>query len=182
MDLIHRNLSLCSDCSTPPSPDEVGNQFGPGGILLLDDYPHTGGWQGMYYHILGKIGAHQEWFYHTHVVPHVPYGDSAHTKVEREFHRTNLDATLKAERPGIILALGGTAAQFLINKTGIKYRRGQLEMYNKVPLLLTYDMGYLLGAREKSAESDVANDFVKACQYAQEFADSAKPEQNFGGI
>ena len=132
--------------------------------------------------MFASLGAEREWFYFTNTVADRPPENRNPTKTEMEFHRPLFDATLEEEKPGIIVALGAVPAKFLTGKDGIKKRRGQLQLYNKVPVVLTYHPAYLMRTHSKVDSDAVRADLLWACQLASQFANNQQPQMTFTGF
>ena len=199
MKRIYRDSSHCNECSlrderwSPlPVPDEKGDEFGKGGVLLLGEAPgyneqqqlhpfagESGRWLEW---LFASLGAEREWFYFTNTVADRPPENRNPTKTEMEFHRPLFDASLEEEKPGIIVALGAVPAKFLTGKDGIKKRRGQLQLYNKVPVVLTYHPAYLMRTHNKVDSDAVRADLLWACQLASQFANNQQPQMTFTGF
>ena len=119
MKRIYRDSSHCNECSlrdvywSPlPVPDEKGDEFGKGGVLLLGEAPGFNEQQQLHPFagesgrglewLFASLGAEREWFYFTNTVPDRPPENRNPTKAEMEFHRPLFDATLEEEKPGIL--------------------------------------------------------------------------------
>ena len=79
--------------------------------------------------------------------PDMPVGASGNRKPTPEEMQTcipYLHEQIDLIRPRILVALGGTAMEGLLNKTGITKLRGNWHTYRGIPLLPTYHPSYLL--------------------------------------
>jgi uracil-DNA glycosylase family 4 len=63
-------------------------------------------------------------------------------------------------RPKVIVALGGTAVEGLLGKTGITKLRGQWQTYRETPLMPTYHPSYLLRNQSLSEKRKVWEDML----------------------
>jgi len=63
-------------------------------------------------------------------------------------------------RPKVIVALGGTAVEGLLGKTGITKLRGQWQTYRETPLMPTYHPSYLLRNQSLSEKRRVWEDML----------------------
>jgi DNA polymerase len=63
-------------------------------------------------------------------------------------------------RPRVIVALGGTAVEGLLNKTGITKLRGNWQTYRDTPLMPTYHPAYLLRNQSMSEKRKVWEDMM----------------------
>ena len=79
--------------------------------------------------------------------PHMPAGSSGNRKPTPEEMQTcipYLHAQIDLIQPKVLVALGGTAMEGLLGKTGIMKLRGQWHTYRGTPLMPTYHPAYLL--------------------------------------
>ena len=79
--------------------------------------------------------------------PDMPVGASGNRKPMPEEMQTcipYLHEQIDLIRPRVLVALGGTAMEGLLNKTGITKLRGNWHTYRGIPLMPTYHPSYLL--------------------------------------
>jgi DNA polymerase len=79
--------------------------------------------------------------------PDMPAGSSGNRKPTPEEMQTcipYLHAQIDVIRPRVLVALGGTAMEGLLSKSGIMKLRGQWHTYRGTPLMPTYHPAYLL--------------------------------------
>jgi DNA polymerase len=112
--------------------DETGRPFvGQAGKLLTD--------------ILAAIQLAREDVYICNVVKHRPPGNRTPLPDEVAACRPYLTRQLELIKPKVVLALGASAAQALLNtKLAIGKLRGSVHRYNGVPLVVTYHPAALL--------------------------------------
>ena len=67
-------------------------------------------------------------------------------------------------RPRVLVALGGTAMEGLLNKTGITKLRGQWHSYRGIPLMPTYHPSYLLRNQSLSEKRKVWEDMLQVME------------------
>lgn len=63
-------------------------------------------------------------------------------------------------KPKVLVALGGTAVEGLLNKTGIMKLRGQWQTYRGIPLMPTYHPAYLLRNQAMTEKRKVWEDML----------------------
>jgi DNA polymerase len=112
--------------------DETGRPFvGAAGELLNQ--------------ILGSIGLPRESVYIANIVKCRPPQNRKPLPDEAEACLPYLHRQIALIRPKVIVALGGTAAETLLNvKRGLGELRGQVHRYGRTPLIVTYHPAALL--------------------------------------
>jgi DNA polymerase len=95
--------------------------------------------------------------------PDMPAGSAGNRKPEPAEMQTcipYLHAQIDLIKPKVLVALGGTAMEGLLNKTGITKLRGQWHEYRGIPLMPTYHPAYLLRNQAMSEKRRVWEDFL----------------------
>jgi DNA polymerase len=67
-------------------------------------------------------------------------------------------------RPKVLVALGGTAMEGLLNKTGITKLRGNWHAYRGIPLMSTYHPSYLLRNQSLHEKRKVWEDMLQVME------------------
>jgi DNA polymerase len=95
--------------------------------------------------ILGSIGLPRESVYIANIVKCRPPQNRKPLPDEAEACLPYLHRQIALIRPKVIVALGGTAAETLLNvKRGLGELRGQVHRYGRTPLIVTYHPAALL--------------------------------------
>lgn len=95
--------------------------------------------------------------------PDMPPGSSGNRKPEPAEMQTcipYLHEQIDLIKPKVLVALGGTAMEGLLNKTGITKLRGQWHEYRGIPLMPTYHPAYLLRNQAMSEKRRVWEDML----------------------
>ena len=95
--------------------------------------------------------------------PHMPAGSSGNRKPTPEEMQTcipYLHAQIDLIQPKVLVALGGTAMEGLLGKTGITKLRGQWHTYRGTPLMPTYHPAYLLRNQSFAEKRKVWEDLM----------------------
>jgi uracil-DNA glycosylase len=112
--------------------DETGRPFVGRSGQLLD-------------RILDSIGLDRTLLYIANIVKCRPPGNRTPTSAEAEICGDHLSTQIDILEPGVILALGASAARHLLDtKSGIGMLRGKFHSYRGIPLLVTYHPAALL--------------------------------------
>jgi DNA polymerase len=95
--------------------------------------------------------------------PDMPAGSSGNRKPTPEEMQTcipYLHAQIDLIQPKVLVALGGTAMEGLLGKTGISKLRGQWHAYRGIPLMPTYHPSYLLRNQSNAEKRKVWEDLM----------------------
>jgi uracil-DNA glycosylase len=95
--------------------------------------------------------------------PDMPAGSSGNRKPTPEEMQTCipfLHEQIDLIKPKVLVALGGTAVEGLLNKSGITKLRGQWQEYRGIPLMPTYHPAYLLRNQSLSEKRRVWEDML----------------------
>ena len=95
--------------------------------------------------------------------PDMPAGSSGNRKPTPEEMQTcipYLHAQIDLIQPKVLVALGGTAMEGLLGKSGITKLRGQWHTYRGIPLMPTYHPAYLLRNQSPSEKRKVWEDMM----------------------
>jgi uracil-DNA glycosylase family 4 len=95
--------------------------------------------------------------------PDMPPGSSGNRKPTPDEMTTcipYLHEQIDLIRPKVLVALGGTALEGLLNKSGITKLRGQWQTYRGTPLMPTYHPAYLLRNQAMSEKRKVWEDMM----------------------
>jgi uracil-DNA glycosylase len=93
----------------------------------------------------------------------MPAGSSGNRKPTPEEMLTcipYLHAQIDLIQPKVLVGLGGTAIEGLLNKSGITKLRGQWHTYRGIPLMPTYHPAYLLRNQSMSEKRRVWEDLM----------------------
>jgi uracil-DNA glycosylase family 4 len=95
--------------------------------------------------------------------PDMPAGSSGNRKPTPEEMQTcipYLHAQIDLIQPKVLVALGGTAMEGLLGKSGITKLRGQWHSYRGIPLMPTYHPSYLLRNQSNAEKRKVWEDLM----------------------
>jgi uracil-DNA glycosylase len=95
--------------------------------------------------------------------PDMPAGSSGNRKPTPEEMQTcipYLHEQIDLIKPKVLVALGGTAMEGLLGKTGITRLRGQWHTYRGIPLMPTYHPAYLLRNSSNAEKRKVWEDLM----------------------
>jgi DNA polymerase len=95
--------------------------------------------------------------------PDMPAGSSGNRKptvAEMETCIPYLHAQIDLIQPKVLVALGSTALEGLLQKSGISKLRGQWQTYRGIPLMPTYHPAYLLRNQAPSEKRKVWEDLL----------------------
>jgi DNA polymerase len=95
--------------------------------------------------------------------PDMPAGSSGNRKPTSEEMQTcipYLHAQIDLIQPKVLVALGGTAVEGLLGKSGITKLRGQWHAYRGIPLMPTYHPSYLLRNQSNAEKRKVWEDLM----------------------
>jgi DNA polymerase len=91
-------------------------------------------------------------------------GNRKPTSAEMETCIPYLHEQIDLIRPKVLVALGGTAVEGLLNKTGITKLRGQWHEYRGIPLMPTYHPSYLLRNQAMTEKRRVWEDMLQVME------------------
>jgi uracil-DNA glycosylase len=100
--------------------------------------------------------------------PDMPAGSSGNRKPTTEEMQTcipYLHAQIDLIKPKVLIALGGTAMEGLLAKSGIMKLRGQWHTYRDIPLMPTYHPAYLLRNQVFSEKRKVWEDLMAVMEH-----------------
>ncbi len=92
-----------------------------------------------------------------------PFGNRKPAPVEMNFCLPYLKAQVDIVRPEVIVALGVTAAEGLLEKHGqirMRAMRGQWQAFNDIPVILTYHPSYLLHNNTNKTKREIWEDML----------------------
>lgn len=96
--------------------------------------------------------------------PGQPAGNRKPTAEELKTCLPYLQEQIDLIRPRVLVALGGTAMEGLLGKSGITKLRGQWHSYRGIPLMPTYHPAYLLRNQSLSEKRKVWEDMLKVME------------------
>lgn len=99
--------------------------------------------------------------------PDMPSGSSGNRKPTSDEMQTcipYLHAQIDLIQPKVLVALGGTAMEGLLNKNGIMKLRGHWHTYRNIPLMPTYHPAYLLRNQSLSEKRKVWEDLLNVME------------------
>jgi DNA polymerase len=99
--------------------------------------------------------------------PDMPAGSSGNRKPTPEEMQTCipfLHEQIDLIKPKVLVALGGTAVEGLLNKSGITKLRGQWQTYRGIPLMPTYHPAYLLRNQAMAEKRRVWEDMLQVME------------------
>jgi uracil-DNA glycosylase len=130
-----------------------------------EDYsgePFVGAAGQLFNRILAALGFQREEVYILNMLKCRPPGNRTPAATELSNCREYLDRQIALVRPKLVCALGGCAAQNLLNTTqSIGRLRGQFHDYHGTPVLCTYHPAFLLPHRSPEKKRDVWEDMKK---------------------
>jgi DNA polymerase len=92
--------------------------------------------------------------------PGQAYGNRKPTPEEMQTCIPYLHEQIDLVQPKVLVALGGTAVEGLLNKSGIMRLRGQWQTYRGIPLMPTYHPAYLLRNQAMAEKRRVWEDML----------------------
>lgn len=116
--------------------------------------------------MIGAMGLSRDKVYIGNILkcrPDMPAGSSGNRKptpAEMETCIPYLHAQIDLIQPKVLVALGGTAMEGLLNKSGIMKLRGQWHTYRGIPLMPTYHPAYLLRNQSFAEKRKVWEDLM----------------------
>jgi uracil-DNA glycosylase len=116
--------------------------------------------------MIGAMGLSRDQVYIANILkcrPDMPAGSSGNRKPTPEEMQTcipYLHAQIDLIQPKVLVALGGTAVEGLLNQTGITKLRGRWQTYRNIPLMPTYHPAYLLRNQAMSEKRKVWEDLL----------------------
>lgn len=96
--------------------------------------------------------------------PGQPAGNRKPTAEEMKTCLPYLQEQIDLIRPRVLVALGGTAMEGLLGKSGITKLRGQWHSYRGIPLMPTYHPAYLLRNQSLTEKRKVWEDMLKVME------------------
>jgi DNA polymerase len=96
--------------------------------------------------------------------PGQPAGNRKPTAEEMKTCLPYLQEQIDLIRPRVLVALGGTAMEGLLGKSGITRLRGQWHSYRGIPLMPTYHPAYLLRNQSLSEKRKVWEDMLQVME------------------
>ncbi len=179
MALLEKEISGCMKCDLGSTRKNI--VFGEGnseaGILIVGEGPgatedETGkpfvGKSGkLLDKIFASIGLGREKLFIANIVKCRPPNNRAPSPSESEICGKYLQRQIEIMKPGIIVALGASAARTLLNtRTGIGLLRGDFHSYMGTPVLVTYHPAALL--RSPALKRPVWEDMKKLKSFMEE--------------
>jgi DNA polymerase len=116
--------------------------------------------------MIGAMGLSRDKVYIANILkcrPDMPAGSSGNRKPTAEEMQTcipYLHAQIDLIQPKVLVALGGTAMEGLLGKSGITKLRGQWHTYRGIPLMPTYHPAYLLRNQSNAEKRKVWEDLM----------------------
>jgi DNA polymerase len=131
----------------------------PGGDEDAQGVPFVGAAGQLLNRIIAACGLKREEVYICNILKCRPPGNRTPLADEAAHCREYLDRQLELVRPRFICALGGCAAQNLLNTSAsLGKLRGRFHDYRGIPVLCTYHPAYLLPHRSPEKKKDVWED------------------------
>ncbi|HMJ91837.1 MAG TPA: uracil-DNA glycosylase [Candidatus Acidoferrum sp.] len=138
----------------------------PGADEDLQGEPFVGAAGQLLTRMIQAMGLGREQVYIANILkcrPNMPAGSSGNRKPTPDEMQTcipYLHAQIDLIQPKVLVALGGTAVEGLLQKTGITKLRGQWETYRGIPLMPTYHPAYLLHNQAPGEKRKVWEDLL----------------------
>ncbi len=116
--------------------------------------------------MIGAMGLSREKVYIANILkcrPDMPAGSTGNRKPTPEEMQTcipYLHAQIDVILPKVLIALGGTAVEGLLGRTGIMKLRGTWHTYRGIPLMPTYHPAYLLRNQSNTEKRKVWEDLM----------------------
>jgi uracil-DNA glycosylase len=152
-----RTQTVFADGTIPVELCLVGEA--PGGDEDAQGKPFVGAAGQLLNKILAACGLRREEVYICNILKCRPPGNRTPKPEEAEHCREYLTGQIELVQPKFICALGGCAAQNLLQTTrGIGQLRGRFHDYRGIPVLCTYHPSYLLPHRYPAKKRDVWED------------------------
>lgn len=139
---------------------------GPGADEDLQGEPFVGLAGQLLTRMIKAMGLAREEVYIANVLkcrPDMPAGSSGNRKPTPEEMQTcipYLHAQIDLIQPKVLVALGGTAVEGLLGKSGIMKLRGQWQTYRGLPLMPTFHPAYLLRNQAHTEKRKVWEDLM----------------------
>jgi DNA polymerase len=131
----------------------------PGGDEDAQGIPFVGAAGQLLNRIIAACGLKREEVYICNIIKCRPPGNRTPLQEEADNCRNYLEGQLELVQPRFICALGGCAAQNLLNtKAPLGKLRGRFHNYRGIPVLCTYHPAYLLPHRSPEKKKDVWQD------------------------
>jgi uracil-DNA glycosylase len=138
----------------------------PGADEDVQGEPFVGAAGQLLTRMIGAMGLTRDGVYIANILkcrPDMPAGSSGNRKPTAEEMQTcipYLHAQIDVIQPKVLVALGGTAMEGLLAKTGIMKLRGQWQTYRGIPLMPTYHPAYLLRNQSNAEKRKVWEDLM----------------------
>ncbi len=177
LDAIADQVAACTKCSLHESRHNVvpgeGNPAarlmfigeGPGEQEDLQGRPFVGRAGKMLDKIIAAMGLAREDVFIGNIVKCRPPGNRAPAPAEAVDCMPYLQQQIEVIAPEVIVALGATAAKWLLEtRDGISRLRGRFHDYRGIPLMPTYHPAYLLRAYTPENRRKVWDDMQMVCK------------------
>ncbi|HWN96786.1 MAG TPA: uracil-DNA glycosylase [Methylomirabilota bacterium] len=144
----------------------------PGADEDLQGEPFVGAAGQLLTRMIGAMGLSRDHVYIANILkcrPDMPAGSSGNRKPTPEEMQTcipYLHAQIDLIGPKVLIALGGTAMEGLLGKSGITKLRGQWHTYRGIPLMPTYHPAYLLRNQSNAEKRKVWEDLMAVMEKA----------------
>jgi DNA polymerase len=176
LDAIAEQIAHCTQCplhegrrNTVPgegNPDArllfIGE--GPGEQEDLQGRPFVGRAGHLLDRMILAMGLQREDVFIGNIIKCRPPENRAPSLIEAETCIPYLEQQIEVIAPEVIVALGATAAKFLLNtRQGINKLRATWHSYRGIPVMPTYHPAYLLRAYTKENRRKVWDDLLKVC-------------------
>ncbi len=138
----------------------------PGGDEDAQGEPFVGAAGQLLTRMITAMGLSRDTVYIANILkcrPDMPAGSSGNRKPTPEEMQTcipYLHAQIDLIQPRVLVALGGTAVEGLLGKSGITKLRGQWHTYRGIPLMPTYHPAYLLRNQSNAEKRKVWEDLM----------------------
>jgi DNA polymerase len=188
MEALRNELEGCKCC--PLGDSRTNMVFGEGnpeaGILFVGEGPgatedETGrpfvGRSGkLLDKIFASIGLDRNKLFIANIVKCRPPGNRTPSASEAEICGRYLERQIEIMQPGVIVALGASAARTLLNsRTGIGLMRGEFHRYMDTPVVVTYHPAALL--RSPALKRPVWEDMKKLKSFMEQAGLPREPEE-----
>ncbi len=138
----------------------------PGADEDVQGEPFVGAAGQLLTRMIGAMGLSREKVYIANILkcrPDMPAGSSGNRKPTPEEMQTcipYLHAQIDLIQPKVLVALGGTALEGLLGKSGIMKLRGKWDTYRGIPLMPTYHPAYLLRNQSNAEKRKIWEDLL----------------------
>ncbi len=144
----------------------------PGADEDVQGEPFVGAAGQLLTRMIGAMGLSRNKVYIANILkcrPNMPAGSSGNRKPTPEEMQTcipYLHAQIDLIQPKVLVALGGTAVEGLLAKSGIMKLRGTWHTYRGIPLMPTYHPAYLLRNQANTEKRKVWEDLIAVMEKA----------------